>query len=87
MKHPKFHDIILYMLPGSRNCELVKNYLTSNSLEFNEVDVSKDIPAAKKMRDMSGQNHVPVTTIDDRVVIGYHPEVFDMILFDKVSDI
>lgn len=87
MKYQKYRDIILYILPGSRNCDLVKNYLTSNGFEFNEVDISRDMAAAKKMYDMSGQRHVPVTTIDDRVVIGYHPEVFDMILFDKVDDV
>ncbi len=74
------------MLPGSRNCDLVRTYLTSNGFDFNEIDISKNLLAAKDMYEISNQHLVPVTVVDERVVIGYRPEVFDLIFFDKVDD-
>jgi S1-C subfamily serine protease len=49
----------------------VKEYLSQRSIPFREVDVSQDPAAAAEMVRVSGQQGVPVTTVDGTVIVGY----------------
>ncbi len=42
-------------------------------VQYKEVDVTRDPVAAAEMVRKSGQQGVPVTTVDDRVVVGFDP--------------
>jgi S1-C subfamily serine protease len=49
----------------------VKEYLSRQSVPFQEVDVSRDPAAAEEMVRISGQSGVPVTVINEQAVVGF----------------
>lgn len=69
--------VIVYSTPTCPFCTMAKEYLTGKGVAFEDVDVSKDRARAMEMVNRSGQMGVPVITIDDEVVIGFQPAVFD----------
>ena len=76
----KQHEIVLYAVQGSRMCELAKNYLTSGGFDFEEKYIDKDHSAFEEMKKVSDQIHTPVMVIDDRVILGYQPVIYDLSL-------
>mgnify|MGYP001593922664 CR=1 FL=1 len=72
--------ITIYSTPTCVYCNALKKYLTSKSLEYTEVDVSKDEKELEKMVAISGQMGVPVIDIDGNVVIGFDKQRVDEIL-------
>ena len=63
-------DIKVYSTPGCSWCRVVKNFLKEHKFEFIEIDVSDPIKA-QEMIDKTGQMGVPVTEIDNQLVIGF----------------
>jgi len=49
----------------------VKEFLSRRGISFAEKDVSLDPAAAQEMIRLSGQRGVPVTVVDDQVIVGY----------------
>ena len=80
MKLRKYHDIVLYSIQGSKMCELARNYLTSQNQDFSIKFVDKDPKAMEEMKKVSDQIHTPVMVIDDRVILGYQPVLYDVAL-------
>ncbi|MEM3364014.1 MAG: glutaredoxin family protein [Candidatus Micrarchaeia archaeon] len=64
-------EVILYTAPGCPYCVLVKNFLKQNNIKFEEVDISKNPDAAKRVSEKTGVRSVPVTEINGNFVIGY----------------
>jgi glutaredoxin len=50
---------------------MTKDFLKSHKIPFTEIDVAADPAKAMEMREISEQMGVPVTVIDDSVVIGF----------------
>ncbi|MDY6964643.1 MAG: glutaredoxin domain-containing protein [Halobacteriota archaeon] len=67
-------EAILYTTPICPWCYVEKRFLKKNKIEFEEIDVSKDMEAAKKMIDKSGRNAVPQTEINGKIIVGYNKE-------------
>jgi arsenate reductase-like glutaredoxin family protein len=86
MHYKKYHEINLYLSPGSKMCELVKTYFRSSGYDCNEYNVVHDKAAEEKMIQISDQKRTPVTEIDGRVVVGYRPDLFDLILEGKATE-
>jgi S1-C subfamily serine protease len=61
----------------------VKEFLSQRGIAFKEYDVSLDREAAFRMIRLSGQQGVPVTTIDDQVVVGFDRRRLEQILASK----
>jgi len=61
-------------------CVTLKEFLASHDIEFEAVDVTSDHDAQKEMIEKSGQMGVPVTTIDDNVIIGFDREKISELL-------
>nr|MBC7244016.1 PDZ domain-containing protein [Chloroflexota bacterium] len=49
----------------------MKGFLSQRGIPFKEYDVGIDREAALRMIRLSGQQGVPVTTIDDEVIVGF----------------
>lgn len=73
-------NITIYSTPTCVYCKTLKEYLTSLSIPYKEVDVSLDEAQLEKMVAISGQMGVPVVEIDDNVVVGFDKERIDEIL-------
>lgn len=52
-------------------CVKVKNYLKSENLEFEELNVQDDMEAREEMINKSRQMGVPVIDINDNIIIGF----------------
>jgi len=70
-------DITMYTTTTCAYCVMVKKWLTSKKLDYNEVNIDEQPERAKEAFEVSGQMAVPVTVItkdDDtrEVVVGYN---------------
>ena len=61
-------------------CVTLKEFLKSNNVDFEDIDVSKDLEAQKDMVERSGQMGVPVVDIDGEMVIGFDRERISQLL-------
>lgn len=64
----------IYSTPTCPYCAQAKQFFKQNSIEYSDVDVSKDEKAAKEMIDKSGQMGVPVIDIDGKIIVGFDRE-------------
>ena len=76
----KTKSIVVYTTPTCTFCTAIKNYLGSVGVSYREIDVSRDQQAAQEMVRRSGQQGVPQTLIDGRLVIGYDKKKIDELL-------
>lgn len=55
-------------------CELAKDLLNQQGIEFEEVNVQEDRAAAMEMIKKSGQTGVPVLDIGGKIIVGFDRE-------------
>lgn len=63
--------VIVYSTTTCPWCDKVKDWLKENKIGFEDIDVSQNMEAARKMVEKSGQMGVPVIEIDDEIIIGF----------------
>jgi len=70
--------VFVYSTPTCPYCNMAKEFLTENNIEFNEIDVSVDHKAAEEMVSKTGQMGVPVIIVDrgdsEEVLLGFDKE-------------
>ena len=64
--------VIVYSTPACPYCRMAKEFLRSQNIEFEDVDVSKDRQRAIEMVRKSGQTGVPVLDINGTIIIGFN---------------
>jgi len=64
-------NVKVYSTKQCQYCRLLKAFLDKRGIKYQNIDVGEDIEAARKMTEISGQYAVPVSVIDDEVIIGY----------------
>jgi len=75
--------IKVYSTKTCHYCKLLKEWLKEKKIEFEEVDVGRDMKSAQEMVDKSGQMGVPVTDIDGEIIVGFNREAIMEIINDK----
>ena len=65
-------DVKVYSTPTCPYCIKLKSFLKENNIDFEDINVAGDHEKAKEMVKLSGQMGVPVTAVDDKLVIGYN---------------
>ena len=65
-------DVVVYTTPTCGYCHQAKEYLSRQGVSFVEKNVAEDQRAAMEMIARSGQQGVPVITVDGEVVIGFN---------------
>lgn len=73
--------VTLYSTPTCPWCDRAREYLKSRNVPFRDVDVSKDMAAAREMIQASGQQGVPVIATDQEVIVG-----FDQLRLARIAD-
>ncbi len=67
--------VIVYSTPTCPYCDMVKDYLTENNVEFAHFNVAEDQAKAEEMVQKSGQMGVPVVVIEkegqEEVIVGF----------------
>ena len=64
-------NITVYSTPTCPWCKKAKQFLDTNKVTYNDLNVASDVAARKEMVKKSGQMGVPVLDIDGQIVIGY----------------
>mgnify|MGYP001579532759 FL=1 len=66
----------IYTTPSCVYCKMAKEFFKANNVQYEELDVAKDINARNEMIQKSGQMGVPVIEIDGKVIVGFDdPEI------------
>ena len=72
--------VIMFTTPTCSFCNSAKRYLREKNIRFTEVDVSRDISAAKDLQRRTGQTGVPVILINNRPIVGFdRPKINQML--------
>jgi len=66
--------VAIYSTPTCPYCNMTKQFLAENKIEYANYDVSTDAAKAQEMIDKSGQMGVPVIDIDGEIIIGFDRE-------------
>jgi glutaredoxin-like YruB-family protein len=64
-------NVKVYTAPGCAYCIIIENFLKRNNIKFKEIDISKDAKAKEEMKKKSGQESVPVTDVNGKIIVGY----------------
>jgi glutaredoxin-like YruB-family protein len=76
----KKHTVTVFSTPTCPYCYMVKDYLRSKNVEFEDIDVARNQEQAIAMVQRSGQMGVPQIWIDDEVVVGFNTARIDQLL-------
>ncbi len=63
--------VIVFSTPTCTYCNMAKKYFREKGIKFKDVDVSRDMAAARDMVRRSGQQGVPVIDIGGKIVVGF----------------
>ena len=63
--------VIVFSTPTCTYCNMAKKYFREKGVKFKDVDVSRDMAAARDMVRRSGQQGVPVIDIGGKIVVGF----------------
>jgi len=72
--------IQIYTTPGCAYCHMAKEYFKSKSLEYEDIDVFKDVQKRQEMIQETGQMGVPVIKINGKIVIGFNKSKINELL-------
>lgn len=72
--------IRLYIRAGCPYCDMVKNLLKYHNVDFESVEISRNLEKQKELQELSGQCTTPVLIIDDKVFIGFDREKIKEVL-------
>jgi len=66
------HKVKVYSTSSCPWCNVAKDFLKKNNVEFEEINVGEDQQAAQEMVKKSGQMGVPVIEIDEQIIVGFN---------------
>ncbi len=72
--------ITVYTTPTCVFCKAVKEYLKDKKATFEEKDLTEEKESAKWVYDHTGQMAVPVTVINDTIIVGFDRSKLDVAL-------
>lgn len=72
--------IKVYSTPVCPWCDVAKNFLKDNGIEFEVIDVSQNQELAMDLINKTGQTGVPVIEIDGEYIIGFDKQKLIAIL-------
>lgn len=63
--------VVVYSTPTCSWCNTLKTWLNKNNIKYKDIDVSADQHAAAELVKRSGQQGVPQTDIDGKIIVGF----------------
>ncbi len=73
-------NVKVYSTPTCPYCHHAKEFLKEKGVDFEEIDVSKDQEAAKRMIQGTGQMGVPVIEINGKFIVGFNKKKMEELL-------
>ena len=79
-----FTRVLLFTQPGCLSCELMKLFLETKEIDFEERDISIDVEARRIMTEQHGSGETPTLVVFSgelrEVIIGFDPVRLDQLL-------
>lgn len=72
--------VIVFSTPSCSYCNMAKKYFQQKGFKYRDVDVSRDMAAARDMVRRSGQQGVPVIDIGGKIIVGFDRPKIDRLL-------
>ena len=76
--------IVLFTQPGCLSCELMKLFLETKEVAFEERDISTDLDARRTMTEQHGSGETPTLVVFSgelqQVIIGFDPIRLDQLI-------
>ena len=72
--------VIVFSTPTCSFCNAAKAYFRQKNIKYSDIDVSRDMAAARDMVRRSGQQGVPVIDIGGKIVIGFDRSKINQLL-------
>ncbi len=69
------HNVTVYSTPTCHYCVLLKDFLKTNNVAYEDINVGADRAKAMEMVEKSGQMGVPVIDIDGQITVGFNQSV------------
>ena len=73
-------NVVVYSTPTCSWCSTLKTHLRKHGVSFRDIDISRDPRAAEELVKRSGQQGVPQTEIDGRIIVGFDKERINELL-------
>ncbi len=64
----------VYSLKTCPHCVEVKRFLKKNNIQFEDIDLGQNERKAEEIIKRTGQNNVPVTEVDGKLIVGFNTE-------------
>lgn len=64
-------NVTVYSTPTCSWCNTLKTWLEKNGVKYRDIDISRDQNAAQELVRRSGQQGVPQTDVNGRIVVGF----------------
>lgn len=80
MTNPQQKQVTIYSTPTCTYCKHTKDFFKEHGITYTEYDVAADATRRAEMIEKSGQLGVPVTVIDNDVIIGFDQESMSELL-------
>ena len=61
-------------------CRMVKDFLSKNNIQFENIDVGANPKAMQEMVNKSGQMGVPILDIDSQIIVGFDKDAISKAL-------
>ncbi len=65
-------SVIIYSTPSCVYCKMLKEYLSSRKVSYEEKNVASDLAAREEMIEKSHQMGVPVIDINGEIFVGFN---------------
>lgn len=76
--------VTVYSTPTCSWCNTLKRYLDEHHVVYTDIDVSRDQKKAEEMISMSGQQGVPQTNINGKMIVGFNKEEINRLIGIKI---
>jgi len=73
-------NVTIYSTPNCHYCKMTKEFFAEHKIAFTEYDVAADASKRAEMIERSEQMGVPVTIIDDSIIIGFDKSALSELL-------
>lgn len=67
-------DVVIYSTPSCHFCQMTKEFLKENKIEYTDYNVAEDSDKRQEMIEKSGQMGVPVVFVGEEMMIGFDKE-------------
>ena len=61
-------------------CDLARDYFRVGGFNFDEKNLDREKQYAKGIFERAGKQETPIAEINGRIVVGYRPEVYEILL-------